>query len=75
MDFELTLKGFDILVVLGIVVLGNFISIGWVRYRDRVQKQKLVENFLSHIQAKIQTEEEFQVIIDQMRKDFGNEQQ
>jgi hypothetical protein len=34
----------------------------------------MMEDFLAHIQEKIETEEEFQEIIDKMRKDFGNEQ-
>lgn len=73
MNWELTLKGFDFLTMFGIVVFGNLFSIWLIRYRDRVLKRKMMEDFLSHIQEKIQTEEEFQEIIDRMRRDFdGN---
>lgn len=73
MGWELTLRGFDFLAVFGIVVFGNLFSIWLIRYRDRVLKRKMMEDFLSHIQEKIQTEEEFQEIIDRMRRDFdGN---
>jgi RNA binding exosome subunit len=72
-NWELTLKGFDFLTMFGIVVFGNLFSIWLIRYRDRVLKRKMMEDFLSHIQEKIQTEEEFQEIIDRMRRDFdGN---
>lgn len=68
----MTLDYLDFLAIFGIVVVGNLISIWWIRFRDRVHKRRMMESFLSHIQEKIQTEEEFQEIIDRMRKDFGS---
>ena len=57
-----------------ICFLMNLASFSWVRYLDRIRKRKMMEDFLSHIQEKIETEEEFQEIIDKMRRDFGGEQ-
>lgn len=68
----MTLKVLDFLAIFGVVVFGNLISIGWVRLKDRIRKRRMMEDFLSHIQEKIETEEEFQEIIDRMRKDFGS---
>lgn len=68
----MSLEILDLLAIFGVVVVGNLISIGWVRFRDQVRKRRMMEDFLSHIQEKIQTEEEFQEIIDRMRKDMGD---
>lgn len=74
MTFQTILREFDFLAILGVVVLGNFISVGWIHHRNRIQKQKLMENYLSHLQIRIETDDEFQRIIDQIRKDHKDEQ-
>ena len=72
MTFNLT--AIDFVAMLGVVFLANLMAIQWIRFRDQVKKRQMMENFLAHIQEKIETEEEFQEIIDKMRKDFGSEQ-
>jgi hypothetical protein len=65
---------FSAIEVVGLWVICFFaclFAIGAMRWWDRVLKRRMMEDFLSHIQQKIQTEEEFQDIIEQMRRDFG----
>jgi|LauGreDrversion4_2_1035121.scaffolds.fasta_scaffold41838_4 hypothetical protein len=74
MNNIITLRVLDFIILASIGFLMNLASFSWVRYLDRVRKRKMMEDFLSHIQEKIETEEEFQEIIDKMRRDFGGEQ-
>jgi len=74
MNINFTLTAFDFIAVLIVVFTANLLAIQWVRFRDQARKRKLMEDFLAHIQEKIETEEEFQEIIDKMRRDFGSEQ-
>lgn len=74
MNNIITLGVLDFIILASICFLMNLASFSWVRYLDRVRKRKMMEDFLSHIQEKIETEEEFQEIIDKMRRDFGGEQ-
>lgn len=73
MNWFFTLGFFDYIAI-GIIVFSmNLTAVAWIRLLDRNKKRQMMENFLSHIQQKIQTEEEFQDIIDKMRRDFGGE--
>jgi len=74
MNNIITLRVLDFIILASICFLMNLASFAWVRYLDRIRKRKMMEDFLSHIQEKIETEEEFQEIIDKMRRDFGGEQ-
>lgn len=74
MNNIITLGVLDFIILASICFLMNLASFAWVRYLDRIRKRKMMEDFLSHIQEKIETEEEFQEIIDKMRRDFGGEQ-
>lgn len=74
MNNIITLGVLDFIILASICFLMNLASFSWVRYLDRIRKRKMMEDFLSHIQEKIETEEEFQEIIDKMRRDFGGEQ-
>jgi hypothetical protein len=74
MNNIITLRVLDFIILASIGFLMNLASFSWVRYLDRIRKRKMMEDFLSHIQEKIETEEEFQDIIDKMRRDFGGEQ-
>lgn len=74
MDTEITLTILDTLVIFAVVVVGNLFSIGYVRFRDRLRRRQMMEDFLSHIQEKIQTEEEFQEIVDRFRKDMRDDE-
>lgn len=74
MNNIITLRVLDFIILASICFLMNLASFSWVRYLDRIRKRKMMEDFLSHIQEKIETEEEFQEIIDKMRRDFGGEQ-
>ena len=65
---------FSLIEVVGLWVICYFacmFSIATMNWWNRVQKRKMMEDFLFHIQQKVQTEEEFQNIIEQMRRDFG----
>lgn len=74
MNFNFSLTALDYAAILAIVFVANLLAIQWIRFRDQARKRKMMEDFLAHIQEKIETEEEFQEIIDKMRRDFGNEQ-
>lgn len=74
MNNIITLRVLDFIILASIGFLMNLASFSWVRYLDRIRKRKMMEDFLSHIQEKIETEEEFQEIIEKMRRDFGGEQ-
>ena len=74
MSFNFTLTAFDYIAILLVVFTANLMAIQWIRFRDQARKRKMMEDFLEHIQEKIETEEEFQEIIDKMRRDFGSEQ-
>lgn len=65
---------FSLFEVVGLWVICYFASmfaIGTMHALERWRKRKMMEDFLFHIQQKVQTEEEFQNIIEQMRRDFG----
>ena len=65
---------FSLIEVVGLWVICYFacmFAIATMNWWNRVQKRKMMEDFLFHIQQKVQTEEEFQNIIEQMRRDFG----
>lgn len=74
MNINFTLTAFDYVAMLVVVFVANMLAIQWIRFRDQARKRKMMEDFLAHIQEKIETEEEFQEIIDKMRRDFGSEQ-
>jgi hypothetical protein len=74
MSFSFTLTALDYVAILLVVFTANLLAIQWIRFRDQARKRKMMEDFLAHIQEKIETEEEFQEIIDKMRRDFGSEQ-
>jgi hypothetical protein len=74
MSFNFTLTALDYVAILLVVFTANLLAIQWIRFRDQARKRKMMEDFLAHIQEKIETEEEFQEIIDKMRRDFGSEQ-
>lgn len=69
---------FSLIEVVGLWVICYFASlfaIGTMNALHRWRKQKMLQDFLFHIQEKVQTEEEFQNIIEQMRRDFGGGEQ
>lgn len=73
MTNDITLKVLDFIILGVLYFIVTLCAIGWVRYRDQRRKRKMMEDFLAHIQEKIETEEEFQEIIEKMRKDFGGD--
>ena len=76
MTIEINLN--SLLIVLGsiwlflIMFLSQSTAIFFVKWRERVKRQAMVEDFLDHMTQKVQTEEEFNEIIKRMRKDFGD---
>ena len=76
MTIEINLN--SLLIVLGsiwlflIMFLSQSTAIFFVKWRERVRRQAMVEDFLDHMTQKVQTEEEFNEIIKRMRKDFGD---
>lgn len=73
MDLIFNLTIFDYIAVLITTVVAHVATIQWIRFVDQRRKRRMMENFLSHIQEKIETEEEFQEIIDKMKRDYKNE--
>lgn len=76
MTIEINLN--SLLIVLGsiwlflIMFLSQSTAIFFVKWRERVRRQAMVEDFLDHMTQKVQTEEEFNEIVKRMRKDFGD---
>lgn len=76
MTIEINLN--SLLIVLGsiwlflIMFLSQSTAIFFVKWRERVRRQAMIEDFLDHMTQKVQTEEEFNEIIKRMRKDFGD---
>lgn len=76
MTIEINLN--SLLIVLGsiwlflIMFLSQSTAIFFVKWRERVKRQAMVEDFLDHMTQKVQTEEEFNEIVKRMRKDFGD---
>ena len=76
MTIEINLN--SLLIFLGsiwlflIMFLSQSTAIFFVKWRERVKRQAMVEDFLDHMTQKVQTEEEFNEIIKRMRKDFGD---
>ena len=76
MTIEINLN--SLLIFLGsiwlflIMFLSQSTAIFFVKWRERVRRQAMVEDFLDHMTQKVQTEEEFNEIVKRMRKDFGD---
>jgi len=76
MTIEINLN--SLLIVLGsiwlflIMFLSQSTAIFFVKWRERVRRQAMIEDFLDHMTQKVQTEEEFNEIVKRMRKDFGD---
>lgn len=52
---------------------GSFSAFSFLRWKERRFKQRMLEEFMMTLQDKIQTEEDFNSIINKLRKDFGDE--
>ena len=52
---------------------GALTAFSYLRWRERVFKQRVLEEFIVSLQEKIQTEEDFQEIVRKMRRDFDDE--
>ena len=76
MTIEINLN--SLLIVLGsiwlflLMFLSQSTAIFFVKWRERVRRQAMIEDFLDHMTQKVQTEEEFNEIVKRMRKDFGD---
>ncbi len=69
-----SLKVLDVVVIGFIVFMMNLATYGYIQMKQRRKNRLMMEEFLSHIHKKIQTEEEFQDIVEKMRRDFGGDQ-
>jgi hypothetical protein len=52
---------------------GSFSAFSFLRWKERRFKQRMLEEFMLSLQEKIQTEEDFNSIINKLRKDYGDE--
>lgn len=47
-------------------------AIFFTKWRERIKRQSMIDDFLDHMSKKIHTEEEFNDIVKRWRKDFGD---
>lgn len=67
---NLTLTGIDVLVIYIVTSFAVIQSIIFTRWNHERHKRRLVMNFMASMQERIETEEEFNAIVNKFRKDF-----
>lgn len=67
---KITLTGIDVLVIYIITSFAVIQSNIYTRWRHEKEKRRLVMNFMAAMQERIETEEEFNAIVNKFRKDF-----
>jgi hypothetical protein len=55
-----------------IMFLSYLSAIYFSKWRDRIKRQEMIEDFLDHMADKMKTEEDFNEIVRRMRRDFGD---
>lgn len=55
-----------------IMFLSYLSAIYFTKWRDRIKRQEMIEDFLDHMADKMKTEEDFNEIVRRMRRDFGD---
>lgn len=61
----------DVAIILATVIVGNFLSIWFVRARDHRTRRRQAESFFAGIYGKLEDDSAFNEIIKRMRDDFG----
>jgi len=55
-----------------IMFLSYLSAIYFTKWRDRIKRQEMIEEFLDHMADKMKTEDDFNEIVRRMRRDFGD---
>ncbi len=55
-----------------IMFLSYLSAIYFAKWRDRIKRQEMIEEFLDHMADKMKTEDDFNEIVRRMRRDFGD---
>ena len=67
---NLTLTYTDLLVVFLLVVVGVYFVVATESLVKSMKKKRAIEEFLDYVNTKIKTEEEFNEIIERLKKDI-----
>ena len=67
---NLTLTYTDLLVVFLMIVVGVYFVVATESLVKSMRKRRAIEDFLDYINTKIKTEEEFNEIVERLRKDI-----
>jgi len=66
---NLTLTYVDLLVVFLLIVIGVYFVVATESLVKSMKKKRAIEEFLDYVNTKIKTEEEFNEIIERLRRD------
>ena len=67
---NLTLTYIDLLVVFLMIVVGVYFVVATESLVKSMRKKRAIEEFLDYVNTKIRTEEEFNEIVERLRKDI-----
>ena len=67
---NLSLTYLDLIVVFFLVVMGVTFVVTTNAFLTGLRKRRAIEEFLDYVSTKVKTEEEFNEIVDRLRKDF-----
>jgi hypothetical protein len=67
---NLSLTYLDLIVVFSLVVVGVAFVVMTNAFLTGLRKRRAIEEFLDYVSTKVKTEEEFNEIVDRLRKDF-----
>ena len=67
---NLSLTYLDLIVVFSLVVVGVAFVVTTNALLMGLRKRRAIEEFLDYVSTKVKTEEEFNEIVDRLRKDF-----
>ena len=67
---NLTLTYVDLLVVFLLIVIGVYFVVATESLVKSMRKRRAIEEFLDYVNKKVRTEEEFNEIVERLRKDM-----
>jgi hypothetical protein len=67
---NLSLTYLDLIVVFSLVVVGVAFVVTTNAFLTGLRRRRAIEEFLDYVSTKVKTEEEFNEIVDRLRKDF-----